>query len=438
MARTHKPIDDRFAPPPFWQQLPRMFTYPAHENALIRIACFGIGVTVLQAVPFGFVIALLVWLGFLAFCFGVLERTARGHLLAATLHVDERSGRDPRPLLQLVLVIVFGVLVYAVAASMGPLAAQVAMLVSTALLPASIMILALDEQLLAALNPARIVSTIAGIGLPYLALCAFLFLLLQSSSFAVGALARVLPHWLSALLANMVTMYFLVSIYYLMGYALYQNHAALGIDVQVDPATAGRAVSARGREVDVLDPETQALIADGDLDAAAKRIETRLRREWENDKLHERYHKLLLLLDKPVALERHLNEYVGKLIDAKKPARAVDVYEAAQRKQPGVSLAGPAWLLPLATQAFELRRDATALRLLEGFETNFPGHADSAAVAMLNARILLERQGRYEQAESIFRGVSQRFPSHPLAAEATRLAGVARQMAAVGSETQKV
>ena len=432
MARIYKVAEDLTTPPPFWQQLPRIFTYPAHEDALLKIAAYGTVAGLVRALPLGFLISTLVWMGFVAYCFGVLERTARGHLLPAQLTSSDRTGRDPRPFQQVVLVIVFVLLVGAAAIWIGPRAAQAALLVASLILPAAIMVLALEESLLAALNPLRIVSTIAGIGLPYLALCVFLFLLLQSSSLLANGLARVLPFWVSAPLANMVSMYFLVSVYYLMGYALYQNHRSLGIDVYVDPATARRALAGQGAEADVLDPETQALIADGNLEEAARRIELRLRRDWDNDKLHDRYHKLLLLLGKPVLLERHVNGYVGKLINEKKHGRAVDIYEAARKSHPELALTGPSLLLPLATQAFELRRDATALHLLDGFDKKFPGHEDTPAVYMLAGRILLERRNQYAQAEQVFRGLVRKFAPHPLEAEANRLAELARKMAAVG------
>ena len=53
-------------------------------------------------------------------------------------------------------------------------------------------------------------------------------------------------------------MYFMVSMYYLMGYALYQNHEALGVDVHVDPAKAQQALQRSGGKIEpeVLGPET--------------------------------------------------------------------------------------------------------------------------------------------------------------------------------------
>jgi hypothetical protein len=223
----------------------------------------------------------------------------------------------------------------------------------------------------------------------------------------------------------------MVSMYYLMGYALYQNHAALGIDVQVDTAMAARAVSKKAGEANVLGPETQGLVAEGRLQEAAARIEERLRRQWDDNKLHDQYHKLLLLAGEPKPIAQHVNEYAAKLVREKKGARAVEVYEAGKAKVPDLALHDPELHLPLARQASDLRRDATAFELLRGFDKRFPGHADIPGVYMLAATILLERQNQYAMAQKIFQGVVQKYPQHPLAGEAARLAEVAGKMAAL-------
>ena len=421
------------APPPFWQQLPKVFTYPANGDSLVKIVAFGVGGPILYFLPLGTLWFILCWLGFMAYCFGVLERTARGHLVAAEVYHSERTDRDYRPLKQIVILIVSLVVVGAVKINMGNVASQVALFLVSLALPASIMVLALEERLGSALNPLKVVATVAGIGLPYLALCVFLFLLMESGSLLSGVLARVLPGMVALIAAQLVTMYFMVSMYYLMGYALFQNHEALGIDVQVDKADAQRALErAAGTKapVDVLGPETRGLVADGKLAEASVRIEERLKREWDDNKLHDQYQKVLLLERNTKAIARHVNEYVPKLVREKKVARAVEVYEAARKVVPDLLIADSTIIVPMAQQATELRRDATAFELLKGFDKRFPDSADIPGAYMLAAKILLEKQGDYVMAGKIFAHLARKYPQHALAPEATRLADVAGKMAA--------
>jgi hypothetical protein len=435
MTKSLAAAPARLAPPPFWQQLPRVFTYPAHGDALVKIFAYAIAAYVAQRfLPFGGIFGALVWLAFFAYCFGILERTARGHLVAAEVFVNERTDRDRRPILQVVIFIIFIVLVALVAGFLGKVAGQVTLFLVSLVIPASIMVLALEERLGAALNPVRLLATISGIGLPYLALCAFLFLLLESSAYLALGLGKFLPGWVSGILAGVVSMYFMVSMYYLMGYVLYQHHEALGVDVQVDTAMAQhnlQKAGAGGNAVpDVLGPETRGLVADGKLEEAAARVENNLRREWDNNKLHDQYQKLLLLQGVPKAITKHVNEYVPKLMREKRAMRAVEVYEAARRVVPDLLIVDSTLLLPLATQAYEQGRDAAAFDLLKGFDKRFPESADIPGVYMLAAKILLEKRNDYAMAQKILQHLARKFPQHPLAAEATRQAQVAEKMAA--------
>ncbi|MGZ5038728.1 MAG: hypothetical protein ACXWG1_18100 [Usitatibacter sp.] len=434
MTKSLAAAPARLAPPPFWQQLPRVFAYPAHGDALVKIFSYAIAAYVaLRFLPFGPVLAGFVWLAFFAYCFGILERTARGHLVAAEVYMNDRTDKDRRPILQVVIFIIFILIVVLAAGFLGKVAGQVTLFLVSLVIPASIMVLALEERLGAALNPVRLLSTMSGIGLPYLALCAFLFLLLESSMYLAVLLAKVLPGWVSGILAGVVSMYFMVSMYYLMGYVLYQNHHELGVDVQVDTAMAQHNLQKAGAGAkaapDVLGPETRGLVADGKLEEAAARIEDNLRRQWDNNKLHDQYQKLLLLQGVPKAIAKHVNEYVPKLMREKKAARAVEVYEAARKVVPDLLIADSTIVLPLATQACELRREATAFELLKGFDKRFPQSADIPGVYMLAGKILLEKHGDYLMARKIFEHLAKKFPQHPLAVEATRLAQVAEKMA---------
>ena len=424
---------NKSAPPPFWQQLPRVFTYPMHGDAMVKNVVFALVVAICAAAGFlARIVGFFVWMAFLAYCFRTLERTARGHLVPGD-YVDDRTNKDRRPLMQLGIIFVFSLFAIATGIFLGKIALQIALFLVAAALPASIMVLALDERFFSAINPVRLLGVIAGIGLPYFALCIFLFLLLQSGAFLAAVLDDFMPVFVSEVLANAVNMYFMVSMYYLMGYALYQHHEELGVDVQVDTAMAQRALAvASGKKVEpeLLGPQTQGLLGEGKLGEAADRIENRLKREWDNNKLHDQYHKVLMMDGKEKPIVKHVNEYVPKLIREKRGARAVDVYEAAKKKFPDLVLVDNTLILPLATAASDLRRDATAVDLLKGFDKRFPGHEDIPGVYMLVGKIMLERQNQYAMAQKVFQAIVAKFPKHALAPEATKLAEIAGKMAA--------
>ena len=101
----------------------------------------------------------------MAYCFRILERTARGHLVPGD-YVDDRTNKDRRPLMQVGIIFVLMLFAIAVGIFMGKIAGQIALIVVALALPASIMVLALDERFFAAINPVRLLEVVAGIGLP--------------------------------------------------------------------------------------------------------------------------------------------------------------------------------------------------------------------------------------------------------------------------------
>ncbi len=425
--------------PPFWQRLPQILAYPANLDALVKIVCYALAAVVVAAfLPLvGWLIAIFIWIAFLRYAFGILERTSRGHLTAAEVYDNERASEDYRPHKQMAFLFVVMLLTVLATHFFGELAGQVAYVILSLVIPASIMIIALEESLLAALNPARIIFFVRGIGMPYFALCAFLFLMLEGSDILGGALEDFMAEWIADLLVTMVEMYFVIAMYYLMGYVLYQYHATLEVSVEVDPRAAARSVS-KNRADELLGPETQDLIAEGQLEQAAQRIETRLKRDWDNNKLHDQYQRVLTLDNQTKSLARHTNEYLPKLVREKKLARAVEVYEACKKKVSDFCVADGTLVLPLATQAVELRRYAAALNLVRGFDKRFPGHDDIAGVFLLAGKVLMEHHHQYDAARRIFSAIIQKYPQHALIPEVRKFLAMSESLLSqTAAQTQK-
>ena len=51
------------APPPFWQQLPRVFTYPMHGDAIVKIVAFALFVALTSHIGFfAWILSRIAWL----------------------------------------------------------------------------------------------------------------------------------------------------------------------------------------------------------------------------------------------------------------------------------------------------------------------------------------------------------------------------------------
>ena len=105
-------------------------------------------------------------------------------------------------------------------------------------MPASIIRLALDKELGAALSPEQISQVIGAMGWRYLILCAFLFILWQSPGWVTYMLSSGLPRVVLMPVAALLFAYFGVVMCAMMGYAMFQYQGALGYVVAVGEGAA--------------------------------------------------------------------------------------------------------------------------------------------------------------------------------------------------------
>lgn len=425
---------DKPAIPPFWQRLPQVLAYPMNGESLLAIAlwlaavtaCFVFGVFLF----IGFILMLFAYCGFLKYCFSVLSRTARGYLTVEDAAGDIRFEADYRPYKQFALFFVYSLFVSLAGYTMGPIGGQLALLVGATLIPAAIMILALEEELGAAIHPSRLLDFVRGIGLPYFALVAFLFLMLQGSSMLGMLLGKLLPAWLAVFLAFGVNMYFTVAMYYLMGYVLFQYHNKLDVAVDVTHEEAARSVAKTPAEPPLLGPETLTMLESGDLNAAAQRIAPRIRGEWDNHKLHDQFIKILVMSGDREALERHCRAYLPTLVNEQRLARAVEVFETCHAKVPDFTLRDGDLTVTIAQQAYERNRIKVVMSLVNGFDKRFPQHAKTAQAYLLGGRIQLEHLHQYEAAKRTFAAILKHFGDSSVALDAEKYLRIATQMAA--------
>src|SRR6187549_3329622 len=126
---TLPPVNSsKSGPPPFWQQLPRVFTYPMHGDAMVKIVAFALFVAITSHIGFlAYILSRIACLAFMAYCFRILERTARGHLVPGD-YVDDRTNKDSRPLMQVGIIFVLMLFAIMVGIFMGKIAGQIALI----------------------------------------------------------------------------------------------------------------------------------------------------------------------------------------------------------------------------------------------------------------------------------------------------------------------
>lgn len=301
------------------------------------------------------------------------------------------------------------------------------------LLPAAAVVIALEDKFFKALNPLNVVYLVQAMGSAYFALWAFFLAIAGSRQLAFTAGAS----WPTALrfpLEMGVATYLGLVLFALMGYALYQFHQELHLDVEVDfdqhrQAGGAEAIAAAGSaraalqkaQPAALDPfelKLQALLAQGNVKEAIAEVKDRMRYDRQDPALNARLHALYLLQGDSAATLAHGQQLLAALARAGQGRQAVEALRKLLAIDPGFVVQDGDAILPAATAAVQERDFALAARLLNAFDRRFPGHKDLPAVYFLGARLLSEQSRQHDKAVRILQMLVAKFPEHGVAAEA--------------------
>lgn len=412
---------------PFWLRLPRFFAYPLHGQPLLYMALLAGCSLLVPALPVPYPFDLLIvhagiWLAFIRYAYGVLEQTALGRLTPDQHQAADDSQRNSLPYKQFGVFLAMGIGVGLVG-SLGRFPMFLAESFANLAMPASIMILAMTGSAGAALNPLGQLGVMRAIGLPYLGLCGFLFLLSFGGPQLLMVLGPILPEWLVLPCLNFVLMYFTLIMFNLMGYVLYQYHQELGYGVEVQFEEAREGTKSGGAPEVLRDEAGEAiagLVAEGKLEQALEIAYEQQRQDPENDLAQERYIKLLLLANKRERFLSQGRHVISRRLRRGRGDAALDAYQRCLAEDPGFEPEYGKEVLLLAEVARQRRDYAGALALVKGFDRRYPQHQDIPAVYFFSAQVLCEHYRQDAAARKLLQVLLARYPEHPLGPEVER------------------
>lgn len=448
---------------PFWQRMPRLFLFPLQPAPLTRniIAAVGFCVVAWFAYPAlasapmrAGLTMVLGWAAatfFIAhYAFLVIERTAFGYLDSRSYPRNEGAVNWRRPAKMFVVMLLVPALIIVVGPVILPGVLVVLLLLAFALLlPASVMVMTMTDNFSDAVNPMRCLQTALHIGAPYLLLCLFLLMLFIGSqqtlhvllpgstanaSHAAAAAGAVTTEPLGNpaamestvslgfawLVVSLVGNYFLVLMCALIGYAMYQYSAVLGIavvgpgDARVRGSMSGASHSRRVREAMV-----GKLVAAGEFREAIELLNEELRERPNDLSLHVRLHTLLVHEGSTPRIQEHAERYLELLLAASNFREALKFFEQTRERTPSFGPRDPGRLPQLASAAIEAGKPALAAELIRGFDRKYPGHPKIPDVYVVAARVMLQAD-RASEAQGLLRHVTNTYRDSAAAAEAKR------------------
>jgi TolA-binding protein len=277
------------------------------------------------------------------------------------------------------------------------------------------MIITMKRSLLMALNPILIYGYIKVVGAPFIAL-GFVLLSLYESSQWFQHTALKFHSWIKYPLLSFAEFYFALVAFNLMGYVVYQYHAALGEHASVSYEEAYAKIAPR-EVTDQTLRELSSLLANGQQDAAIELLYEKLFLKWDDNDLHERYHKLLIATGKNLRAINHARAFINKLVIEKRFFKAMDLFEECLMIDSEFKLQDSFQVYELASAANVAKRYQLALDLLNDFDKKYPSHQHTPQVYFLNALIVSEKFQRNVEALQLFHTLKSKYPNHPLALE---------------------
>lgn len=361
-------------------QLPAALSFPCRGHAAVIIAMFTVLFWIGSASPLGLVAAVIAVSWPMKYAYHVLERTAQGHFEPPPMTVELVNPLSQQPLKHLVLLLAAFALCYWSEAILGRWASATLFVLILLLQPAVAAQIALDDDLLMALDPTALLGLVRACGHDYAIVTAVPLLLGVLIYFAADHLAPALTFALM--------LYAVIATFHLTGRLLYQHRDALGFEPDRTPERdeSDRRDRQRAELNHLLDEAYRAVGYDRSRDAIAT-LEAGMKRHGDRLEDHLYVHRQLLSWPVAAPALRHGQVLITRLVRARRPAEALEVYQRCMSLSPEFRVEEAGQVLPIARLAHAMGKDQLASHVLRGFAARFPDHPDRGAVARLAAEL---------------------------------------------------
>ncbi|MDX1634804.1 MAG: hypothetical protein R3280_09220 [Marinobacter sp.] len=398
---------------PFWNRLPAFFRYPFHLDPLMVVAICTLVPMLLRPNLVGLLITLVLVLALFKYTYAVIRHTADGHMKPPPLATAFTGDGFGIVVLQLVVFFLMGGLVFSAGLVGGPFLALLVLAFVVLALPASIMVLAMEHSVAAAVNPMNLAVLISRIGWPYFLLYGYLVLLLLASGAAQEFAYGHFQPWLAQPLAGFLNSTFTLILFHMLGYLLFQYQEELGFasDLQEGDNDQNEQHRDRSRRIDA---DIDMNLKDGNYDRVLGILKETLKRDPGNSHRLSQLYRLLTARADHAELYRYHPRLLAWLAERNDAAGIKELLQILEQTEPGFRLNDPALAVACAAPLYRQGEYRTLLRLLQDFHKRFPGSDQLAPAYLLVAQALANGLDQWEKATAFLNFIQKKCLSHPL------------------------
>ncbi len=396
---------------PFWEILGNFFRYPLKPDSLMMIGIFvvlsWVVLTLMNSSALLFMLlgALLILGCITRYGFLILEYTAEGRSEPPTLNETFASAGFEVLFQQVAVQVVFVAFLIAVSRLHSAFFDIVALALVVFVTPASLMILATEKSISMAINPQAISHLISSIGWSYLLLYAFLFLLWGAEAAVFEVFAEELaPQFFFPVFVG-VTLYFMMVMYNLMGYVIFQYQSEIGF-----VAEDAHAREKRRANVDPADAKVEVLVKEGRYDKAVETLSKHLRAQPGSLRHHDKLSRLLLAMNDREQALAHAQVYMEAVHKIGDESRLYFLYCDYEKLDSKFLPDQPAICLSLAHQLYRRGKFTQTCHLLANLHKRAPSFPDIPEAYLLMARALFDGLKDAPKAMQYLKFIKAKYP----------------------------
>ncbi|RBP53047.1 DUF4013 domain-containing protein [Arenicella xantha] len=345
---------------PFWRRLGAIYQYPLSKASVAVILITAL----LSALFSNFgLLGLFPSIAMSLYCFACLRETATGDMRAPSVEASFEGSLTP-------VFSVLGVMFVAtlatvkIFATFGTGFGILATFFFTVTLPAAILVLAIEEKFLPAIDPSRLLSVVLATGSSYFVMLLFLVMMLSSVGILSSWVWSEEPGKFEFFVQSVISNYYNIVAFHIMGYLVFQNRYRLGFN-NMAVVTNDELRS----DTDWLNAKLEVLVKAGEYSAAItvakQQVANGRALEWQ----WARCFKLMCTGTSFKELKAFAPKYFDRLFSLEQYETIADSYVELKKRIRDYRIDDNERCIAIARALFEVGRYVYVVEMLQQFHT---------------------------------------------------------------------
>lgn len=354
---------------PFWHRFDKGFRYPLNTQSIILIISLALLTSVAGYLPFSVIIYLSLTGALFKYSFSCLQETANGLMIAPDITAAYGDGLGLLWRLLIIVVVIFGFIMTAYSFFGSAMAVLIGGLLVAAL-PATLIIFAMSDSILEAVNPLKQMKLITSIGLPYGLLLAIIMIM----SASVGVISGVIGNdfsFLSTILQSVVSNYYTIVLFHTMGYMLFQYQGELGYTARED---YGERKTLRSDTARLL-TRIKINVKEGNYSQALKLFHQGVQQHQNDDSLNSEFFKFLVASKNNQQIDKFAPIYLNYLEKNQQSYKLMMSFKQLLKVYNNYLPDTPELRFSMAKVCEENGDPELTVKLLKGLHKDFPDYS---------------------------------------------------------------